>query len=273
MLNREEYVEQSHFFKALSERSRQQMPIQDVLSGLCEEALTTTKLPLAIDYMLSEIRHQGAFAPAMARLTHYFTPFQSYLAEAAEDDRGRFDSRLAFEILFLEAKYRADGATPQGIFLFQFETLCRNRLNYDRGLAAVSGDPVFDNSWRSWIMTVRRQMGIVDFADMIYVRSEYHQQQHARRMGTTDNADKAVLFGAKEGKIAWANRRKDPLYLFSALQRQLGYPIVPQPERPDDAMQLMPNVLRRLERIESQLKLIGEEKKQGIDITKFYKKP
>ena len=273
MLNREEYVEQAHFFKALSERIRQQVPIQDVLRGLSEEVLSTTKLPLAIDYMLSELRHQGAFAPAMARLTHYFTPFQSYLAAAAEDDHGRFDSHLAFDILFLEAKYRADGASPQGIFLFQFETLCRNRLSYDRGLAAVAGDPIFDNGWRAWIMTVRRQMGIVDFADMIYVRSEYHQQHRARRMGTRDNADEVVLFGEREGKIAWANRRKDPLHLFSALQRQLAYPVVPRPERPDDAMQLLPNVLRRLKRIETQLKLIEDEKKQGIDITKFYEKP
>ena len=27
----------------------------------------------------------------------------------------------------------AAGAAPQGIFLYQFETLCRNRLGYDRG--------------------------------------------------------------------------------------------------------------------------------------------
>ena len=38
-----------------------------------------------------------------------------------------------------------------------------------------------------------------------------------------------MLFGEKEGRIAMANRRKDPLYLFSALQRHLGYPSVPRP--------------------------------------------
>ena len=45
-----------------------------------------------------------------------------------------------------------------------------------------------------------------------------------------------ALFGEKEGKIAKANRGRDPLYLFAALQRQLGYPEVPRPRpRPDRA--------------------------------------
>ena len=122
MLDHEEYIEQAHFFRALGERIRQHVPIQDVLEALREETLSTTKLPLAIDYMLGELRHQGSFAPAMAHLDHYFTPFQSYLAAEAEDERGRFDIRLAFEILHLESKYRADGASPRGVFLYQFET-------------------------------------------------------------------------------------------------------------------------------------------------------
>ena len=46
------------------------------------------------------------------------------------------------------------------------------------------------------------------------------------------------LFGEKEGKIAKASRGRDPLYLFAALQRQLGYPevqtVISQNGRPDD---------------------------------------
>jgi len=272
MLDREEYVEQAHFFQALSERVRQRAPIQDVLQAMREEALTTTKLPMAIDYMLSEVRHQGAFAPAMLQLNHYFTPFQSYLAREAEDERGRFDIRLAFDILHLEAKYRADGASsPQGIFFFEFETLCRNRLSYDKGLAAVAQDPIFDDRWRRWILTVRRQVGMIDFADMIYVDSEHRRNQQARRVKAPAEREDA-LFGAKEGRIAWANRRKDPLNLFSALQRQLGYPTVPRPEKIDESVCVLPNILRRLERIESRLKLLEDEQKTGIDIRQFYER-
>ena len=88
----------------------------------------------------------------------------------------------------------------------------------------MAGDPVYDEAWREWIMTVRRQIGLVDFADMIYVRSELYRKRR-------NKAEKPILFGEKEGRIAQANRRKDPLYLFSALQRHLGYPTVPRPGR------------------------------------------
>ena len=72
------------------------------------------------------------------------------------------------------------------------------------------------------------------------------------------------------GKIALANRGKEPLYLFAALQRHLGYPTVPRPRPLDDQAQLLPQILRRLERIETRIKLLEEEQQGGIDITKFY---
>ena len=272
MLEREEYIEQAHFFRALGERMEEQMPLQEVLAGLRDEALSTTKLPLAIDFMMSELRHQGVFGPAMKHLNHYFTPFQTYLTEEAESEQGRFDMRLAFEILHQDAKYHAVNDLPQGVFIFAFEILCRNRLSYDRGLEAIANDPIFDEKWREWILTVRRQMGIVDFSDMIYVRSEYYQLNRIRRGLPRVDEQAPVLFGEKEGKIAWANRRKDPLYLFSALQRQLGYPEVTKPKKPEDASQLPANILRRLERLETRIKLVEDEAQGGIDLTNFYEK-
>ena len=94
--------------------------------------------------MADELRLTGGFATAMARLPHYFTPFQAYVVGEAEKAEGRFDFRVALEILQREAEYRAAGASPQGIFLYQFEALCRNRLGYDRGLDAVAADPIYD---------------------------------------------------------------------------------------------------------------------------------
>ena len=79
------------------------------------------------------------------------------------------------------------------------------------------------------------------------------------------------LFGEKEGRIALASRRKDPLLLFSALQRQLGYPKVPMPEPPDSTIELVPQLARRMERIESRVKFLEDEQKGGIDLTKFYR--
>ena len=305
-LGREEYIEQAHFFRALAERLKQNIPAQEVLSSVREEALATTKLPMAIDFLLAELRHAGVFGTAMSRLGHYFTPFQAFVVRESEDERSRFDLWIGLEVLGREAEYRAEEPTRQGIFLYQFEVLCRNRLNYDRGLEVVAGDPAFDATWRDWIRTVRRQIGMVDLADLIYVHSE-HYRQRARREGASERAGASsttragassppvssgvgaedgparsdadgaaaavVLFGEREGRIALANRRKDPLYLFSSLHRQLGYPEVPRPDPASAGQSLLPQLARRLEQLETRMKLVEEAQRGGIDLTQFYQRP
>jgi hypothetical protein len=235
-----------------------------------QELLSTTKLPMAIDFFLSEVRHQGTMASAMSRLGHYFTPFQTYLVASAEDELGRFDMRVAVEILHREAEFRQGNPTRPAAFLFQFEVLARNRLQYERGLDAIAEDPIYDEPWRDWIRTVRRQLGLVDFADMVYVRSAHF----VRREDDESEADKPVLFGAKEGQIAKANRRKDPLFLFAALQRQLNYPAVPRQKPVDSTADLVPKMLKRIERLELRLKFMEEEQRKGaVDLSKFYAHP
>jgi len=270
MLDREEYVEQAYFFRMLGERLPENFPLQELMGQIRHEILATTKLPLAIDYMLSELRHCGIMSVAMKRLTHYFAPYQTYIIQAAEEERGRFDMRVAIEILHFEAKYLAGSPTPEGLFLYQFETLARNRLRYDHGLDAIAADPVYNADWRQWIHTVRRQIGIVDLADMIYVRSLEYLRRKARPGMPPPDPEAPVLFGEKEGKIAWANRQKDPMYLFAALQRHLGYPVPPRLKRLDETREMLPQMMRRLERLEIRIKLLEEENREGIDITKFY---
>ena len=184
----------------------------------------------------------------MAKLPHYFTPYQTFVVAEGEKPEGKFDFRVGLEILQREAEYRAQLPTPQGLFLFQFETLCRNRLGYDRGLEAIAGD---DN--------LRRQMAQLDphrsppdrsgrSGDMLYVRSEHYRQ-------TRGESGKAVLFGEKEGRIALANRKKDPLYLFAALPA-LGL----SDHSPHQARRQQPHVIptlqRKIERLESRVKLL-----------------
>jgi hypothetical protein len=270
MLDRDEYVEQAYLFRALLERLPDGVPLQDALYHIKQEILSTTRLPMAIDFMLTELKHTGMVSTAMARLAHYFHPFQTYVMQEAESERGRFDLRIALQLLQAEADYRARGATPQGLFLFQFEALSRNRLKYDTGLLAVANDPLFDEPWREWIMTVRRQVGLVDFADMIFVRSE-HFLTRLRQLNKDEEPPKhAILFGEKEGKIAFANRQRDPLYLFSALQRHLGYPAVPRPKIAEDPTETLIGLARRMERAEIRIKLLEEEGKGGIDLNKLY---
>jgi hypothetical protein len=274
-LDREEYIEQHHFFVVLGERLAENMPAQEVLATVREEILVTTKLPMAIDFLLAELRHQGVFAPGMMKLGHYFTPFQCYVISEAENDRRRFDLRIALEILAREAKFRADpDISRQGLFVYQFEALCRNRLGYDPGLEAMAQDPSFDEPWREWILTVRRQIGIVDLADLIYVRSEFYHQRTAldAPVGSPQD-DPTCLFGQREGRIAWANRMKDPLVLFAALHRQLGYPQVPRTQRADPEERLLPVLARRMEQLEGRLKLLEEEQRGGIELERFYTQP
>ncbi len=273
MLDREEYIEQSYFFRLLAERLPENVPLQELLAHVRDEVLATTRLPLAVDFMLTELEHSGECASAMARLKHYFTPFQTYVMQEAESERGRFDMRIGVEVLRYEAEYRSGEPTPQGIFLYQFETLCRNRLRYDYGLSAIAQDPMFDDDWRKWILTLRRRIGIVDVADMIFVASQHYVQRKAQRGDAPEQIKHAILFGEKEGRIALANRHKDPLYLFAALQRQLGYPVVPRLKRATDEQQLIPTLLRRVERLETRLKLMEDEQSGGIDLTRFYGPP
>ena len=275
-----EAVEQGYLFELLRTRHAEQVPMQELLAQVRYELLTTTKLPMAVDYLLTELRHSGLMAPAMRQLKHYFTPFQAFLISMAEEETGRFLMLTALQILEGEAKYRAtmvDGdvgktkATAQGMFFYHFEAICRNRLPYDEGLTAASFDPIYDKSWAKWILSLRAELGLVDLADLILIASDEYAQR-LEQAGRDPDEKGPYLFGIKEGRIAMGNRGKDPLYLFSAMQRHLGYPAVPKLEKRDDTNEIIPQMARRIERLESRIKLLEEEARGGVDITKFYKK-
>lgn len=274
-LDREELIEQAYFYRAFRERVLDGMPAQDVLSRIGEELLSTTRLPMAVSFLASEIKVVGLMGPAMARLSHYFTPFQTYVVGRAEEDLGRFAMDQAMLILEREAKYRADGATPAGLFVYQFETLSRNRLGFGKGLDAVAADPFFDEDWRDYINMLKSRLGDVDFADLIFVRSAFFVEQRRRQLPDFEPKH-PVLFGQREGKIARANRGRDPLYLFSALQRQLGYPEVPRPRRPDEAEARILLLEQRVNLLENRLKAVegGEPAATGkVDLSILTVKP
>jgi len=270
LLDREEYVEQAYFFNALGDRIGAAVATQDLMMSIREEILATTKLPLAIDFLVSELKLTGVMGPAMTRLAHYFTPFQAFVVGESERDKGKFDFFVALQILAKEARYRAESFTPQGVFLYQFETLSRNRLGYHHGLEAISRDPLFDDDWKEWILTVRSQVGLVDFADLVYVRSALYAKDRQRQ---GEEPEKPTLFGEKEGRIALAHRKKDPLWLFAALERHLNYPTVPRLKPADESRQMIPNLLRRMDRVEQRIKLLEEEARGGIDLSRFMPPP
>jgi len=268
-LERSEYIEQAYLYELLEARIIQQVPIQELLEQVRLEIAANTRLPLAIDFLLTELKHSGTMAPAMRRLGHYFTPFQTYLIEEAEADRGKFDMRVALKILRCEVTYRAEGGTCEGLFFFQFEAICRNRLRYDPGLTAIEADPSYPPTWKAFIHKLNRELGLVDLADLIFLHSQHYRELLLAR-GESLERRGPFLLGSQEGRIAVACRRRDPLYLFGALQRHLGYPAVPRVQPPDRTLEALPQILRKLEQLEQRLKLMEQENKSGIDITRYY---
>lgn len=270
VLDREEYVEQAYFFRTFRERVADNLASQDILARVHEEVLTTTRLPFAIQFLTTELKHSGLLASGFARLPHYFTAFQAFVVRQAEDERQRFAMPTALLILEREAGYKAAGATPAGLFVYQFETLARNRLGYPDGLDAMAADPAYDADWREYILTVRQQAGVIDFADLVFLRSELYVKERRR---TEPGYEPPVrpLYGEKEGKIARASRGRDPLYLFAALQRQLGYPEVPKHKPHDDLTVKFDLINNKLRELETRLRLAEGELRGSIDLSQFGK--
>src|SRR5260370_28180115 len=79
ILDREEYIEQAYFFRVLRERMATDLAVQDILVHIHEEILATTRLPYAIQFLATEVKHSGVFSSGFARLPHYFTPFQAFV--------------------------------------------------------------------------------------------------------------------------------------------------------------------------------------------------
>jgi len=272
ILDREEYIEQSYFFRVLRDRTKENLPTQEVLERIHEEILSTTRLPYAIQFLAAEIKHSGLLSSGFGRLLHYFTPFQAYIIRQTEDERRRFQVDIALLVLEREAQFRAGAISPPGLFVYQFETLSRNRLGYLEGLDAMIEDPVYNPQWRAFLTMLQKQVGVMDFAELIYLRSDLYVLEQTR---SNANFSPALppLFGEKEGKIAKANRERDPLFLFAALQRQLGYPEVPRPKAPDDISNKYEMLRAKIRELEARLKLVEGEVRGHVDLSQFMAKP
>lgn len=264
MLDREEYIEQAFFFEMFLERLDADIATQEILRAAKNELLGTTMLPKAVEFLLTDLKYTGTLSHAMSLIPHYFTPFQTYVVAQSEKERGGFDFRTALKILHAEAKYRTDDKMSiQGLFFYQLETLCRNKLGYDFGLAAIAADPAYNEDWKAWIEKVRMQLGLIDLAEMICVRSSYYKKKPGEEAVP-------VLFGEQEGRIAWATRRKDPVFLFSALSRHLNYPAVPRLKRAQGEENEIPLLKRLIVQLEQRLMLLEEELRGGININRYF---
>jgi hypothetical protein len=268
VLDREEYVEQAYLFRIVRERLLENQPAQEVLLRVGEELLSSTRLPYAVQFLAAELKHTGLLATGFAKLPHYFTAFQAFVINQAEDEKSRFPMTTAFLLLEREATYRADKPTRQGLFVYQFESIARNRLGYLDGLEAMAADPFYDELWRGYFDALRKQVGEIDFCDLVYLRSELHLTEERRRNPTYEPGAPPI-FGEKEGKIARASHGRDPLYLFAALQRQLGYPEVPRYKVRDESSTKLEIIQTKLRELEMRLKLAESELRGSVDLSQF----
>jgi len=270
VLECEEYVEQAYFFRIFRERVADNMPAQDILERLHEEVLSSTRLPFAIQFLAAELKHSGLLANGFARLPHYFTPFQAFVVQQAEDDKQKFSMPIALLVLEREAAYKADNPNKPGLYVYQFEAIARNKLGYSDGLIAMAADPHYDPDWSHYLDIVRRQVGVMDFGDLLYLRSELYERDQ-QRLKPDWTPTHRPLFGEKEGKIAKASRGRDPLYLFAALQRQLGYPEVPKQRQRDDVMTKLEQLQAKMRELETRLRLAEGELRGSVDLSQFGK--
>lgn len=282
VLDREEYVEQTYFFRTFRDRLADNTPSQQILRSIGEEILATTKLPTAIEFMAAESEHTGLMSSAMKRLGHYFAPFQAFVIEQAELDTTKLTMEMALELLEREANYRAgDGhkrvASADGLFIYQFEALSRNSLGFREGMQAIADDPLLDDNWREWVLRIRHELGTIEFAELVYTRSEQRVDDVNRRRQNEGNSETftpsfPILFNKQAGRIAKANLKRDPLYMFAALQRQLDYPEVPRPERQQERPEFEPHVELRFQRLEAQLQMLEGEVRDDLDLSQFMPK-
>lgn len=270
ILDREEYVEQAHFFRIFRDRLAENVPAQEVLDRVHEEVLNSTRLPYAIQFLGTEMKHTGDLADGFAKLPHYFAPYQAFVIRQAEQQGSRFPMTTALLVLEREATYKAETPTKPGLFVFQFEAISRNRLGYAEGLTAMAADPHYDREWSAYIETVRRQVGVIDFADLLFVRSEMYVKEQRMRNPTYE-PPVPPIFGEKEGRIARASRGRDPLYLFAALQRQLGYPVVPKYAQKDDLASKFEAIQKTLKELDMRLRLTEGEIRGNVDLSQFGK--
>jgi hypothetical protein len=268
--DRDECIEQAYFFRTLRERVQAENAAQDVLQSVAEEVLTTTRLPMAIQFLATEMKHTGQLATGFAKLPHYFTPFQRFVVRQSEEDKRKFPFLVALQVLEREATYKAGTPTHAGLFVYQFEAITRNKLGYGDGLVAMSEEPFYPPEWRENANIVRRQIGIVEFAELVYLRSEQYLIDR-RREHPDYSPSLPPLFGEKEGKIAKASRGRDPLFLFAALQRQLGYPEVPRPARKDDAGVKVEQLERKVKELDTRVRILEAEARGTFDPTQFGK--
>ncbi len=127
----------------MRERVEERVPTQVILAQIHEEILATTRLPLAIQFLATELKHTGLLASGFARLPHYFTPFQAFVVRQTEEEAQPLQPG--------DRPVRSSNAKPstapkrrrrRGCSSISSRRISRNRLGYDARSGVRGGGPV-----------------------------------------------------------------------------------------------------------------------------------
>ena len=143
VLEREEYVEQAYFFRTFPRTGRRQPAFAGSAGharpGDPDDDPPASRRPVPGDGDQAQ-RPAGHGLRALARTTSIRFRRSSFARPKTRSCRFSMDTALL--VLEREATYRASNPTRPGLFVYQFETICRNRLGYWDGLTAMSEDPL-----------------------------------------------------------------------------------------------------------------------------------
>ena len=236
VLDREEYVEQAYFFRTFRERSPTTCRRRTSSTRVHEELLTSTRLPYAVQFLAAELKHTGLARHGFAKLPHYFTAFQAFVVAAGRGGEDAVpDGRPRSWCSNARPRTAPRQPTQAGAVRLPVRDDRPQPARLPRRLRRDDGRPVL----RRRLAGIHRRTGRGRSATSTSPTSSTCGRSctciEQRRANPAFEPPLPPLFGEKEGKIAKASRGRDPLYLFAALQRQLGYPEVPRYKQRDDA--------------------------------------
>ena len=122
----------------------------------------------------------------------------------------RFSMEQALLILEREAKYKSENPARRPVHFPVRVSVAKPAGLHPGTGAAMSADPLYTEDWRDYILMLQTRLGDVDFAKP-HPSYYAHFVKERRKTNPEFEPKYPTLFGEREGKIARANRGRDPV--------------------------------------------------------------
>ena len=271
VLDREEYIEQAYFFRASASGSPTTCRPRTSSPRLHEELLTTTRLPYAVQFLAAEIKHTGPARQRVREAAALLHPFQAFVIRQAEEEKQRFPMADGAAGAGTRGRVPGRAADQPGLFVYQFETIARNRLGYIDGLAAMAADPLYDADWRATSTSSAGRSATSTSRDLVYLRSELYVTEQ-RRANPAYEPSRAAALRREGGEDRQGQPRPRPAV---PVRRAAAATRLPRgaavTQRDDGKTRSWSKIETKLRELETRLKLAEGELRGNIDLSQFGK--